>query len=235
MLNKPEKMKVEQVRFPSYGSFLMLEGEYTASVGEPPFYGAILCHPHPLYGGNMHNILILKLREKLQETGISTIRFNFRGTGLSEGEHDYGNNEVLDISGASKYFTDRGVLSTRQIIIGYSFGAAMGLKFLENNPDYLCFVGIALPTSFKEYFHAGAVIHTPSLLISGDIDEISSLEEAVRLVEIKNPETYSVPGGNHLFTGTDPDKKQSRISHVTEKTIEFIRKNIQCESNKSNT
>ena len=219
-------MNVEKIRFPSFGTSIMLEGELVNPGDSGTLYGAILCHPHPLYGGNMHNIIIVKMRDVLNELGIATIRFNFRGTGLSEGSHNDGVGEVFDILGAARYFLDRNIPSTRQIIIGYSFGAAMALNFLEKNSNYSCFVGIAVPTTFTEYLRGGADIKLPTLLITGEYDEISSLEDAVRLYNFNSVETFSVPGGNHLFTGTDPETKKSRISLVLEKSREFITRQI---------
>lgn len=216
--------KIEQVRFPAFGSQLMLEGEYSAPEKGRTWFGAVLCHPHPLYGGNMHNIIILKLRDALNADGITTLRFNFRGTGLSEGEHDNGQGEVYDLIGACRYLTDRGILSSRQIIAGYSFGAAMVLRYLENNPSAFCFLGIAVPTAFPEYFHQDALIRTAGILISGENDDISSVEDALKLLSFKNVETVMVPGGNHLFTGMLPGEKRSRISFVTETCMRFIRK-----------
>lgn len=88
--------------------------------------GAVLCHPHPLYGGSMHDNVLQALYFGLSSQNCSTLRFNFRGVGSSSGTHDDGNGEVDDLVVAVEYLQSLG--SSRTVLAGYSFGAVMCLK-----------------------------------------------------------------------------------------------------------
>ena len=88
--------------------------------------GAVLCHPHPLYGGSMHDTLLGSLHTAIASQNCSTLRFNFRGVGSSDGDHDKGDGEVSDLVAAVDYLHSKG--SGEIILAGYSFGAAMCLK-----------------------------------------------------------------------------------------------------------
>jgi len=222
MVEKTGNKNIEKIRFPSLGSLIMLEGEFSPAVQTQSPYGAILCHPHPEYGGNMNNIIISKIRDAFQTLGIATLRFNFRGTGLSEGEYDNGKGEVFDVAGASKYLIDRGISSEHHILVGYSFGAAVTANFLTSHEERLCYIGIALPTLYKEYFYTEAEIKTDTLLLVGSRDDISSLTDAKKIIRFSNVEEFSVEGGDHLFTGTDSRSGKSRISVLTEHIIDYV-------------
>jgi len=66
-------------------------------------YAAVVCHPHPLYGGTLHNKVVFHAMKALNHFGFPVLRFNFRGTGLSEGEHDFGSGEVDDVQVALRW------------------------------------------------------------------------------------------------------------------------------------
>src|SRR5688500_15658888 len=86
--------------------------------------GVVICHPHPLYGGDMDNPLVLDVRDACQRAGLATLRFNFRGTGRSTGRHDNGNGECADVRTAIAALTERLPASSIVALAGYSYGAA---------------------------------------------------------------------------------------------------------------
>ena len=95
-------------------------------VGADPKYAALVCHPHPLFGGTMHNKVVYHAMKTLHGFGFPVLRFNFRGVGSSAGEHDEGRGEVADVRVALDYLAERFALPI--LFAGYSFGAAVGLR-----------------------------------------------------------------------------------------------------------
>ena len=95
-------------------------------------HAALVCHPHPLFGGTMHNKVVFHAMKALHSFGFPVLRFNFRGTGLSEGEHD-GRAEVDDVHAALDWLKKE--YSLPVIFAGFSFGAARGLRACCPDPD----------------------------------------------------------------------------------------------------
>src|SRR5262244_3337680 len=89
-------------------------------------HAALVCHPHPVYGGTMHNKVVFHAMKALNSFGFPVLRFNFRGTGLSQGEHDQGVGEVEDVRTALDWLDSEFHLPL--IFAGFSFGAAVGLR-----------------------------------------------------------------------------------------------------------
>src|SRR5262249_28427158 len=119
-----ERIVEEHVTFPA--SEITLEGLFWAPP-QTPAVGVVLCHPHPLYGGEMHNNIVSALADTLQQAGMATLRFNFRGVGRSGGEHGGGEAEVEDVKAAVTYLLSRQTVPT-VVVAGYSFGSMVGLR-----------------------------------------------------------------------------------------------------------
>ncbi len=119
-----------------------LEGEFCAIADAQ--VAAVLCHPHPQMGGSMHDMVLTAMHDELAGQGVSTLRFNYRGVGLSEGVYDNGKGEVDDTICAVQWLRDNGDVS-RVILAGYSFGGVMALKAAEKAaPDVLLLVAPAV-------------------------------------------------------------------------------------------
>ena len=112
-----------KVTFPA--GDLTLEGRVWLAAGGRDI-GVVLCHPHPLHGGNMYSNVISAVAEALWQHDVSTLRFNFRGTGGSTGSHGGGEAEGADVAAAVGYLVSCQPVSTLAVV-GYSFGAAVGL------------------------------------------------------------------------------------------------------------
>src|ERR1700720_4593000 len=106
---------------------LSLEGLLAAGGGDSP--AAVVCHPHPSYGGSMLNNVVEAILAAMWQLGYATLRFNFRGVGGSEGEHDGGRGEAEDAAAAMAFLLSQpGVRKTGAVMAGYSFGAMVAVS-----------------------------------------------------------------------------------------------------------
>src|ERR1700722_19771650 len=114
--------------------------------GEMPTHAAIVCHPHPLFGGTLHNKVVFHAMKALNSFGFPVLRFNFRGAGLSEGEHAKGVGEIEDVRVGLDWLEREFALPI--IFAGFSFGAAVGLRAAYDDPRVTALIALGLP------FHA---------------------------------------------------------------------------------
>jgi alpha/beta superfamily hydrolase len=121
---------------------LRLEGRLAVPEGAPRG-GAIVCHPHPQYGGSMSSKLVPAVQRALVAAGWAALRFNFRGVGRSEGAFEGGDGEVCDALGALARL--REVVHDPTAVVGWSFGALVGLNSVARDDDVESYTGIAPP------------------------------------------------------------------------------------------
>ncbi|MFV0438140.1 MAG: alpha/beta hydrolase [Desulfopila sp.] len=146
---------------------LTLEGRYSRSSGAA---GAIVTHPHPLYGGDMANPVVESLVHAYRRKNISTLRFNFRGVGLSQGEYDQGIGERQDVLAAIDFLLEQG-LSTIELA-GYSFGAWVNAH-LEHLPvEVATMIFVSPPLALLSFTEVGALSRL-RLVVCGEEDEIA--------------------------------------------------------------
>lgn len=162
---------------------------------------AVVCHPHPLHGGTMHNHVTYRIADALRKAGVCTLRFNFRGVGRSTGQYDEGRGEVDDARAALDHLQ----LQEPRLplmVAGFSFGARVALQLALEDPrvDRVLAAGVAL-----RVFNFGLVsqLHKPKAFILGDRDEYSALADVQRMVEDAPPprKLFVVPDCDHLATG----------------------------------
>ena len=161
----------------------------------------MICHPHPLYGGDMDNPVVIRAAEVAQAVGLATLRFNFRGVGASEGSHAGGVGEGDDARAALATLAERLPAGRPLALGGYSFGAwvAARVAMLEAGGLHaLCL--IAPPLAMLDFGFARPVAHT--LLVAGSRDTYCSAE-ALRALAARLPgaETVVVDGAEHFFFG----------------------------------
>jgi alpha/beta superfamily hydrolase len=177
-----------------------LEAEWSAAA--EPHATAVLCHPHPQYGGTMRSVVISALFTALPERGISCLRFNFRGVEGSEGESSAGRDEPLDVIAALDAATEQAGSPGPTVLIGWSFGADMALTI--DDPRVAGWIAIAPPLRFRdavEYEGIGGDAR-PKLLILAAHDEFrgpSEIEDATRRWSATRIEI--VAGASHFFIG----------------------------------
>ena len=172
---------------------------------------AILCHPHPLYGGNMDDAIVRIVEKALASQRISTLRFNFRGTGFSEGKHDDGNGEVEDLWSIYDWVADS-YKPEKIIIAGYSFGAVIAAKAAPQIKSDLVLL-VAPPTRAirPDFFTESAVV-----AITGSQDDFVNNKDLASLVE-KSPnlKVTVIDGADHFFSG-----KQTNLYTIIESILE---------------
>lgn len=145
---------------------------------------AIICHPHPVHGGNMHNKVVTIIERSLRELGLRTIRFNVRGAGESEGEFDEGYGETDDLFAVAEWARTTRPNDTLWLA-GFSFGSYIALRAAQNLSlgQLIC---VAPPVDRYEY---SKLPHPdcPWLVIQGDEDEVVSYESVVNWVNATEP------------------------------------------------
>lgn len=175
-------MKLEPITFSSHDG-LKLEGLIYHFADDEKRPAAIVCHPHPLYGGNMRNPLVAAVARTLADHGFVTLRFNFRGVGESEGVHGDGYGERQDVAGAVDALMGRSdVHSERVYLAGWSFGAQVGLAYGAQDDRLVGFAVVGLPTGAldEDFLQADP---RPKLFLVGENDQVSHAGKLKRWTE----------------------------------------------------
>jgi uncharacterized protein len=167
-------------------------------------YAAVVCHPHPVFGGTMHNKVVYHAMKTLQSYGLPVLRFNFRGAGLSEGTHDNGHGERDDLRAALDWVQreyDRPIL-----FAGFSFGSSVGLRVCCSDPRVSGMAALGLPVNAggREYHYTFlAACIQPKLFISGTEDQYGprTAIEAVVASAAAPAKLVLIEGADHFFAG----------------------------------
>ena len=191
-------------------------------------HAALVCHPHPLFGGTLHNKVVFHTMKALNSFGFPVLRFNFRGTGLSQGEHDHGNGEVEDVRTALDWLDAEFHLPIA--FAGFSFGAAIGLRAAYSDPRVAAVIGIGTPVVPVAADTEEARVYTfdfmqdcakPKLFVSGAHDQFgprAKLEALVAsLPEPKN--LVLIEGADHFFEGRLRELREAIETWVKERVI----------------
>jgi alpha/beta superfamily hydrolase len=162
---------------------------------------ALVCHPHPLGGGTMHNKVVYRAAAGLVEAGLVALRFNFRSVGNSSGEHDDGNGEKDDVKDVLNYLTEN-YPNQPITLAGFSFGSKVGTEIALDDERIVRLVSIGTPVD-KYDFSFLKECRKPILFVHGDQDEFGSMESLNSLVAqvAENTETKLVVFENcgHFF------------------------------------
>jgi uncharacterized protein len=167
-------------------------------------HAALVCHPHPLYGGTMHNKVVYHAMKALSGFGFPVLRFNFRGAGLSDGEHDKGHGEQQDVRAALNWLEAEFQLPV--IFCGFSFGAATGLRVACGDQRVAGLVSLGTPVSAEGRVYTYHYIQScglPKLFVSGAQDQYGPPEHIRKVVDLA-PEPKKlviVEGASHFFEG----------------------------------
>lgn len=174
----------------------------------PPPLAAVVCHPHPLFGGTMHNKVVYQTAKTIHGLGLPVVRFNFRGVGLSEGAHDEGIGEEQDVFAVLDFLAAE-YPGVPLLVAGFSFGSWVGLRAGCADPRVVELIGLGLPVgdlgsrSFS-YLDGCA---KPKLLVTGEFDQFGPPIKLRAMVETFPPQVQEqtgvviVRGGDHFFKG----------------------------------
>jgi alpha/beta superfamily hydrolase len=183
---------------------------------QPPVTrAAIVCHPHPLFGGTMHNKVVYRVAKAFQQEGFAVLRFNFRGTGKSQGEHDYGLGEQEDLRTAIAFIEEK-YPAAEIWVAGFSFGSSVMLSVACGDGRIRALVAAGVPVSKFEFDHVVAC-DKPKLFVQGSLDEFGSPAELKRFfARLSEPKALKIiEGGDHFFEG--------RLDELYEAVAAFIR------------
>ena len=194
-----QSIRVERVFLP--GPAGQLEAVLEHVPGSQPKFAASVCHPHPLYGGTMHNKVVFRAAKAALMAGLPTLRFNFRGVDKSEGTYDYGVGERDDVRAALDWL-DRRFPGVPVVVMGFSFGAWTGLAVGAIDPRVPALAGLGLPVNDLDFgFLAG--VTKPKLIVQGTEDIYAGRDRIEQLYNsLSEPKRiHWVEGADHFFTG----------------------------------
>jgi alpha/beta superfamily hydrolase len=190
-----------EVLFP--GPAGRLEGRY--SPGKSPTAPiALVLHPHPQHGGTMNNKVVYGVYNSFVERDFSTLRFNFRGVGRSQGTYDRGEGELSDAASALDWVQSINPNARSVWVAGFSFGAWIGMQLLMRRPEIESFISIAPPANMLD-FNFLAPCPASGQIIHGEIDEIVPEPFVAKLVAKLNNQRgvkidyRIISGASHFF------------------------------------
>ena len=184
---------------------------------------ALVCHPHPIYGGTLHNKVVFHTMKALNGFGYPVLRFNFRGAGLSEGEHDHGMGEREDVATALHWLDREFHLPI--LFAGFSFGAAVGLQVACGDDRVKAMIGLGLPVSpidDRAYnFDFLQTCTKPKLFVSGTRDQFGSKAQLEALVNcIAEPrKLVLIEAADHFFEGRLKELREAIESWINTLSI----------------
>ena len=199
-------------------------GRLEAILWKPPDaarLAALICHPHPLFGGTMHNKVVYQAAKSLDALGVPVLRFNFRGAGLSAGAHDRGNGEQDDAR-AGLDFLAAEFPGIPLLVAGFSFGSWVGLRVGCADHRVRELIGLGTPVNSSDFSYLRRC-DKPKLFVHGANDEHGDVGKLERLVESLPGENrlVVVAGAEHFFVGKLDQVDAAIRAWVTERHPEL--------------
>ena len=175
--------------------------------------GVVITHPHPLYGGSMHNNVVMAISQTYQKRGYTTLRFNFRGVGSSQGSFSDGIGEQEDVRAAVAYQADSGM---KQIdLVGYSFGAWVNGHLNCTRAGIANMVMVSPPVAFIN-FESVSTIDCLELIVTGSRDDIAP----AGMIKLSYPKWNAaaqfevISGADHFYSGYENKLEEILLSHI---------------------
>jgi len=163
--------------------------------------GVVITHPHPLYGGDMYNLVVETIVHVYNIKGYSTLKFNFRGVGKSQGQYDNGVGEQKDVLAALSFLADIGV--EKIALAGYSFGAWVNAHaVIQENVFVENMMMVSPPVGFMD-FNAINAMNLLKFVITGSRDDIAPVDAVKKMLPIWNPDARFeiIDGADHFYGG----------------------------------
>lgn len=182
----------------------------------PVTRAAIVCHPHPLFGGTMHNKVVYRIARAFQDAGFAVLRFNFRGTGRSEGTHDEGRGEQDDLRAAIQFMEDQ-YAGAEIWLAGFSFGSGVMLRVACGDAAIRALIAVGVPVTKVDFQH---LVHCdrPKLFVQGALDEFGTRKDLQAFVaRLDEPKTLKIiEGADHFFEGHLPELYQAASEFIAQ-------------------
>ena len=180
-----------------YGSAGRLEALYREL--QDPVGVAVVCHPHPLGGGTLHNKVVFRAARGLENANVATLRFNFRGVGASAGKHEEGEGEQDDVTAAIEW-AKRKHPGKKLIVGGFSFGAWVASRVACELPEVNAIFLIGTPVNKYDFGYLRSC-EKPMLFLHGTDDEFGDVQKLETLAQqVRNAESVIVTGADHFFS-----------------------------------
>ena len=166
-----------------------------------PSFAALVCHPHPLFGGTMHNKVVYRAAKSLDALGLPVLRFNFRGAGMSAGTHDRGRGEQGDVTAALDFLAGE-FPGVPLLVAGFSFGCWVGLRVGCADGRVRELIGLGTPVNNTDFSFLRNC-EKPKLFVHGAHDKYGEIANVEALVESLPAENrlVVVAGADHFFAG----------------------------------
>ena len=168
---------------------------------------ALVLHPHPLYGGTMNNKIVYSLYHAFARNGFSTMRFNFRGVGRSQGKFDDGVGELADAATALDWLQQNNPDASTCWISGFSFGSWIAMQLLMRRPEIEGFISVAPPANLYDFSFLSPC-PSSGMIVQGDKDDVVSEDAVGKLIHKLSAQAGTqvdyriVPGADHYFRNT---------------------------------
>lgn len=160
---------------------------------------AVVCHPHPVGGGTLHNKVVFRAARGLENANVATLRFNFRGVGTSGGKHEEGEGEIDDVLAAIDWAVSKHP-GKKLIVGGFSFGAWVATRAGCELPKVDALFLIGTPVNKYDFGYL-RTCEKPKLFLHGTKDEYGDVAKLEKLVQqLRNAESVFVTGADHFFT-----------------------------------
>ena len=174
---------------------------WNPAANTPTPLAALVCHPHPLFGGTMHNKVVYQAAKSLDALGLPVLRFNFRGAGMSAGTHDRGRGEQGDVNVALDFLAGQ-FSGVPLMVAGFSFGCWVGLRVGCADERVRELIGLGTPVNSTDFSFLRNC-EKPKLFVHGENDEYGEIGKVKALVKSLSGENrlVVVQGADHFFAG----------------------------------
>ena len=194
-------------------------------------HAAVVCHPHPLFGGTLHNKVVFHTMKALNSFGFPVLRFNFRGAGLSQGEHDHGKGELEDVRSALDWLD--GEFHLPLVFAGFSFGAVVGLRAACANERVQALIGVGTPVAPVAAGEEAPRVYEfeflrdcakPKLFVSGARDPFGPRSKLEAMVDAAHEpkKLVVIEGADHFFEGRLRELREA-IEGLVREAVSFQR------------
>jgi len=195
---------------------------WSPAVSARPLLAALVCHPHPLFGGTMHNKVVYQTAKSLDALGLPVLRFNFRGAGMSEGKHDRGQGEQGDVRAALDFLAGE-FPGASLLLAGFSFGCWVGLRVGCADERVTEMIGLGTPVNSTDFTYLQSCMK-PKRFVHGSDDKHGAIKRVEALVASLPGEKHLVivPGADHFFAGKLDQLDRAITTWLTERHPQLL-------------